>query len=142
MDTQTLGIAVILFAAIIFAGIVVFTVSHFYRHESKDERVKRIGLGLGLSVLVIILLSVQLFVSLKQIVYEDRLVIEGRKILSQELLAISPDIYVDSFNVMASGSGERVKIVSDIKTPIDRVITADDKDDIILKLEIHLGLKM
>lgn len=119
-------------ASIIFSGIIIFSLSRFYKREDQDY-VKRLSLGLFLSFLVILLLGFQLVLSLRQIISENTIKEKTSIILTQELENISRDIKIDNVDINTLTSSEII-IDSDIKAPSHIVITVNDKNEIINKL--------
>lgn len=127
-------------ASIIFAGIIIFSLARFYKRDD-NEYVKRLSIGLFVSLLVILVISVQLIFSLKQILYEDNVQSKVRMVMNQELQKISQDITIDGVRIDAL-SNSTIYIDSDIKAPSHVVITVGQKNEVIQELSTILDRKV
>lgn len=131
-------------SSIIFAGIIVFSFAQFYRRDDNGY-VKRLSIGLLASIIVIAVIGGQLLLSLKQIIYEDTTQKTIRAVMSEELQKISGLIHVERVS-MGALSDDVLNITSDIKSPVNVLITVNQKNAITEKLasrlDKNINLKM
>lgn len=129
-------------SSIVFAGIIVFTSLKFYHFEKKKERIRRIGVGVLLSSLIILGLGVELFFSLRQIVFENNVRQLSRVVLERELTDLSNDIRINGLTLVAERDAGLVSIEADVATPSDIIITIADKNSVIDALEEELDARI